>query len=105
MFRSKNYTFQFCENKKYHENFTKTNFEYFDIYMDKKYILAYDLIFFKCHVGSNLSNTSSQKKKITHFNFIRKKNIPKILYEQISNFSRDKNIFYSFYHYLNTFVR
>lgn len=34
----KNDIFKFCENKNYIKNLTKTNFEYFYIYEDKKHL-------------------------------------------------------------------
>jgi len=51
-------------------------------YRNEKHILTYNLSFKKCHVGSN-SSKLGPRKKITNFNFIKIKNIPKILQRQI----------------------
>ena len=52
--------------------------EHFNIYEDKKYILAYSLSFKTYYVGSN-SSKSYLIPKTTHFNFTKTKNIPKFL--------------------------
>lgn len=43
-------------------NFTGINSKYFDIYMNKKYILTYDLSFKKYRVGLDSSNFGFGKK-------------------------------------------
>lgn len=38
------------------------DFEHFNIYMDEKHILAYNLSFKKCHMGSDSSKLNSRPK-------------------------------------------
>lgn len=76
-------------------NFTGINSKYFDIYINKKYILTYDLSFKKYRVGLDSSKLGFGKK-ITHFNFMRTKTYKKNLQWWILNFLifiKTKNIF------------
>ena len=50
----KNNTFLFCEDEKHTENFARINSEHFDIYKNKKYILALFLLLKKKRNATNI---------------------------------------------------
>jgi len=62
MFGQKSYKFQFFEDEKKNKKFAWMDFEHFNIYMDEKHILAYNLSFKKCHMGSDSSKLNSRPK-------------------------------------------
>lgn len=57
--------FNFVKKKKNRKNFLGTNFKYFDIYKNEKYIFAYNLSFKKCCIDSNSSKPALGQKTYT----------------------------------------
>ena len=63
--------FSFFEDEKKTQNFARTNFQHFDIYIDEKHILTYNLSFKKYYVG--LDSKPDSKLKNNTFQFYKNK--------------------------------
>ena len=63
--RQKVIGFNFSRKKKKTQNFIGINFKHFDIYMDEKHILTYNLSLKKCYLGSDSSKPNSKPKNNT----------------------------------------